>query len=122
MSIEEVRRIEDLFIPYDGLGKMKTFHNKETGEVIVILYDPNILGITKLKDILTLSQEGLRNLNLYFKTREVYQLQNILSSYRKYKKENPSIVELMIPLQQQYNEEVMKAQVLLDKVEHYGKI
>ncbi len=114
MSREEVRKIEDLFIPYDGLGKMKTFHNKESGEVIVIMYDPNILGITKLKDILTLNQEALRNLNLYYKTREEKQLESIIGLFRK-RKENISIVEAMIPLQQYYNEVTMKLESLINK-------
>jgi len=85
MSIEELKKIEDAFLPYQGEDKMNIFHQKESGIVVIIIYNPNILGITKLKDILTLTPEGLNNLVFYYKTRDQYMLEEVLKVFRSYK-------------------------------------
>lgn len=86
MTREEVLNIDSVFDPFISPdNKMKIFHNKESGETIVIIYNPNILGITKLKDLLTLSAEALRNLVLYFKTRDYELLITILKTFRTIK-------------------------------------
>jgi len=115
MSIEELRKLEDKFLPYNMEGsKMNICHNREAGEVVVIIYNPNILGITKLKDLLTLNAEGLRNLLFYYRTRNEIALERVLSISRQYK-EPRSIVELMIEPQQVYNEVTMKVQSLIEQ-------
>jgi hypothetical protein len=86
MSIQELKDVLNYFEDFSEVnGKMKTFHNKETGEAIVIIYNPNILGITKLRDLLVLSKEELRNLDLYYKSRDLNKLMQVLKCFRKLK-------------------------------------
>lgn len=83
MSWRELEETKGLFTSYKGEGKMNIFFNKESGQVVVIIYDPNIIGITKLKDILTLSADELRNVTLYFKTRSRDEFEKILAIYKE---------------------------------------
>jgi len=86
MSIQEVKQLEEIFEPYnDPIYKMNLFHNKETGEVIVIVFNPSIVGITKLKDLLTLKAEAIRNLVLYYRTRDHANLIKVVRAFRSYK-------------------------------------
>lgn len=86
MSLTELGNIKESFLPYKGNGdRMNMFFNKESGQVIVIIYDPNIIGLTRLKDILTLSTEELRNVRLYFKTRNASELENVLLIFNQKK-------------------------------------
>jgi len=103
MSIEELKKIDDAFLPYQGEDKMNIFHQKESGIVVIIIYNPNILGITKLKDLLTLTPEGLNNLNFYYKTRDQKQLENIMNIFRVKKIIVNSDKFTILPLEQMTN-------------------
>lgn len=85
MSIAELMKVQDKFKPYADFGKMNVFHNKESGQVIVIIFNPNIIGLTKFKDIITLNPEELQNVILYFKTRDVEKLEQVLSLFKQKK-------------------------------------
>jgi hypothetical protein len=85
MSIKEVQETINYFEDYIGSNKMKIFHQKESGVAIIIIYNPNILGITKIKDLLTLNSDELRNLDLFYKTRDVNAFTKMLAMFRKLK-------------------------------------
>lgn len=86
MSIVELMKVQGLFKPYNEDGnRMNVFHNKESGQAIVIIFNLNIIGLTKFKDILTLSPEELKNIILYFKTRDTDKLEKVLSLFKQRK-------------------------------------
>lgn len=86
MTKQERIDIENKFEEFVDLSlKLKLFHNYETGEVIMIVFNPNILGITHLKDFLTLKADHLRNLVFWFRTRDPNRLEIMLKIWRKVK-------------------------------------
>jgi len=85
MTREEVKQLDRVFEKYDHPeNKMNIFHNKETGEVITIIYNPNVVGISNLKDLLTLKADSIRNLILYYRTRNLDQLMKVMRGFRSY--------------------------------------
>lgn len=83
MNRIELDTVDKHYAPYDSPHtKMKVFHSTETGETIVIIFNPNIVGITKLKDFLTLKADNLRNVIFWWKGRDVFTLDKIFGLWR----------------------------------------
>lgn len=86
MTQQEVKDIQDKFEDFDNPSlRLRIFRNPESGEVIMIVFNPNILGITHLRDFLTLKADHLRNLTFWFKTRRADKLELMLGIWRKKK-------------------------------------
>lgn len=83
MNQIELQQLQDQYEPFsDAPNKMCTFHSKETGEVIVLIFNPNVVGVTKLKDFLTLKADSLRNVVFWWKGRDIDTLSKIYSLWR----------------------------------------
>lgn len=86
MNQIELQQLQNEYEPFnDGENKMSTFHSKETGEVIILVFNPNVVGITKLKDFLTLRAESLRNVVFWWKGRDIDMLRKIYNLWRNKK-------------------------------------
>ncbi len=85
MNVKEAEEALEWYEPYEGANKMKVFFQRESGIAIIILFNPNILGITKLKDLINLSSDELRNIDLYYRTRDQRDFMRMLSNFRKRK-------------------------------------
>lgn len=102
MTRQELDEISNKFEPFsDPNLKLNTFHEKESGMVIMIAFNPNILGITKLSDFLTLKSDNLRNLAFWFKTRDSKRLEEMLGVWRKRK--DTSIHDIATKIHEEIN-------------------
>ena len=84
MTIEELKGITELFEKNEKISNniTKIFHNRESGEAIVIIYNPSVLNINIIKELLILSAEGLRNLLFYYRTKDVEELEKVLAIFK----------------------------------------
>lgn len=86
MTVSEVHQLEEIFEKYDHPERRSyIFHNKETGEAVVIVFKPDVVGMTKLKDILTLRDQAFDDIILYCKTRSFDELVKIVGTIRRFK-------------------------------------
>lgn len=86
MTVTEIHQLEQIFEPYNHPErKCYVFHNKETGEAIVVVFKPDVVGMNKLKDILTLRDQAFDDLVMYYKTRSFDELVKVLEAHRKRK-------------------------------------
>ena len=87
MTVTEIHQLETMFEPYyHPERKCYVFHNKETGEAVLVVFKPDIVGMNKLKDILTLRDQAFDDLILYYKTRSFDELVRIVKGIRIFKK------------------------------------